>query len=148
MEDCALSSLLGGGRPTAPVVGKGPSPTEIVPFKIPTGIIDLVMANRYAGNGAMHPGTHLLYITEVCALFKLAGVSMDVVMRKLFSLSLKDKAWEWYRLPNDSHLLNWKELVSLFYAKFYPLHEIHQDRNYIYNLWPRDGESIAQAWGD
>src|SRR4051812_23939935 len=37
--------------------------------------------------------------------------------------------------------------MSLFYAKFYPLREIHQDRNYIYNFWTRDGESIAQAWG-
>src|SRR4051812_18722921 len=37
--------------------------------------------------------------------------------------------------------------MSLFYAKFYPLREIHQDRNYIYNFWSRDGESIAQDWG-
>ena len=37
--------------------------------------------------------------------------------------------------------------MSLFYAKFYPLREIHQDRNYIYNIWSRDGESIAQALG-
>src|SRR4051812_27156194 len=37
--------------------------------------------------------------------------------------------------------------MSLFYAKFYPLREIHQDRNYIYNFWSLDGESIAQAWG-
>src|SRR3954464_12078941 len=37
--------------------------------------------------------------------------------------------------------------MSLFYAKFYPLREIHQDRNFIYNFWSRDGESIAQAWG-
>src|SRR3954462_3984510 len=37
--------------------------------------------------------------------------------------------------------------MSLFYTKFYPLHEIHRDRNYIYNFWSCDGESIAQAWG-
>ena len=24
---------------------------------------------------------------------------------------------------------------------------VHRDRNYIYNFWPREGESIAQAWG-
>ena len=27
------------------------------------------------------------------------------------------------------------------------MHLIHRDRNYIYNFWPREGESIAQAWG-
>ena len=126
------------------VVERGPPPTEIVPFKVPTGIIDHVMNNRYAGDGAIHPGVHLLYIKELCELFKIAGVSREVIMRKLCSLSLKDRAWEWYRLLDDSHLLDWKELMSLFYFKFYPLHEIHQDRNYIYNFWPRDGEIISQ----
>src|SRR3954463_14920574 len=72
---------------------------------------------------------------------------MEFVMRKLFSVSLKDKASDWYKLLDNSHLLNWQELMSLFYTKFYPLHEIHRDRNYIYNFWSRDGESIAQAWG-
>ena len=27
------------------------------------------------------------------------------------------------------------------------MHIIHRDHNYIYNLWPWEGESIAQAWG-
>src|SRR3954463_4618473 len=68
-------------------------------------------------------------------------------MKKLFSVSLKDKASDWYKLLDNFDLLEWQELMSLFYAKFYPLREIHQDRNYIYNFWSRDGESIAQAWG-
>ena len=24
---------------------------------------------------------------------------------------------------------------------------VHRDRNYIYKFWPREGESIALAWG-
>src|SRR6266496_5958031 len=31
--------------------------------------------------------------------------------------------------------------------KNYPMHVVHRDRNYIYNFWPREGESIALAWG-
>ena len=27
------------------------------------------------------------------------------------------------------------------------MHLLHHDRKYIYNFWPREGESIAQAWG-
>jgi hypothetical protein len=27
------------------------------------------------------------------------------------------------------------------------MHLVHHDRNYIYNFWPREGESIAQFWG-
>src|SRR4051812_38901758 len=103
------------------------------------------MANRYAGD--RHPSEHLLYLSQLCSLFKLAGVSMDFVMRKLFSVSLIDKASNWYKILDNSHLLDWQELMSLFYTKFYPLHEIHRDRNYIYNFRSRDRESIAQAWG-
>ena len=48
-------------------------------------------------------------------------MSREVIMKKLFSLSLEDKAMDWYRLLDNSHLTDWKELMSLFYSKFYPL---------------------------
>src|SRR3954470_17775335 len=143
MDPSTLGSLLVRSRPTTMVVT--PTTTEIVPYKIPTGIIDYVLANCYAGD--RHPGEHLLYLSQLCSLFKLAGVTMEFVMKKLFSVSLKDKAYDWYKLLDNSDLLDWQELMSLFYTKFYPLHEIHQDRNYIYNFWSHDRESITQAWG-
>src|SRR3954465_6647941 len=143
MDSSAIGSLLVRSRPTTVVVT--PITTEIVPYKIPSGIIDYVLANRYTGEG--HPREHLLYLSQLCSLFKLTGVMMEFVMKKLFSISLKDKASDWYKLLDNSDLLEWLELMSLFYAKFYPLREIHQHRNYIYNFWSRDGESIAQAWG-
>lgn len=100
MDNSALGSLLVGNCPTTFVVEKAPPRTEIVPFRIPTGVINHVMANRYAGD--RHPADHLLYLSELCALFKLAGVSRDFFMRKLFSLSLKDKSWDWYKLLDNS----------------------------------------------
>src|SRR4051812_17260910 len=130
MDTSTLGLLLMGKRPTAVVVT--PTPTEIVPYKIPTGIIDYVLVNRYAGD--RHPSEHLLYLSQLCSLFKLAGVSREFVMKKLFSVSLIDKASDWYKLLNNSHFLNWQEIMSLFYTKFYPLHEIDRDRNNIYNL--------------
>src|SRR4051812_34682391 len=117
MDPSTVGSLLVRSRPTTVLFT--PTPIEILLYKIPTGIIDYVLANRYTGEG--HPGEHLLYLSQLCSLFKLAGVSMEFVMRKLFFVSLKDKALDWYKLLNKSHLLNWQELMSLFYAKFYPL---------------------------
>src|SRR3954465_4245652 len=102
MDNSTLGSLLVGNRPTAVVVAS--SPTEIVPYKIPTGIIDYVLANRYVGD--RHPSEHLLYLSQLCSLFKLTGVSMEFVMKKLFSVSLIDKASDWYKLLDNSHLLN------------------------------------------
>jgi hypothetical protein len=54
---------------------------------------------------------------------------------------------DWYKTLKNGRSIGREEIVPLFYSKFYPPSEIHKDRNYIYNLHPHDGESIAQAWG-
>jgi hypothetical protein len=120
--------------------------TDSIPFKIPTKIIEHVLNNRYFGDGTVHPGDHLLFIHKLCELFKCTGISMDQVKRKLFSLSLKGRAAEWYKMLKNGRSIVWEEIVPLFYSKFCPPSKIHKDRNY-YNLHPHDGESIAQAWG-
>src|ERR1041385_4612652 len=101
MDPSTVGSLLVRSRPTTVVVT--PTPTEIVPYNIPTGIIDYVLANRYTVEG--HPGEHLLYLSLLCSLFKLAGVSLEFVMKKLFSVSLTDKASDWYKILDDPHSL-------------------------------------------
>ena len=118
METSTIGWLFRNDPSTTRVVERGHPPTESVPFEIPMGIIDRVMNNLYAGDGSIHPSVHLLYIKELCELFKIANVSGEVIMRKLFSLSLKDKARDWYMLLDDSHLLDYKDLMSLFYSKF------------------------------
>ena len=60
-----------------------------------------LLANPYTGDGTLHPDMHLIYVDEVCRLFKLAGMPEDVVKKKVFSLSLKGKALAWYRLLDD-----------------------------------------------
>src|SRR3954470_14432479 len=72
---------------------------------------------------------------------------MNQVRKKLFSISLRGKAAESYKLLKNGRSIGWEEIVPLFYSKFYPPSEIPKDRNQIYNFWPHDGESIAQAWG-
>jgi hypothetical protein len=55
-------------------------------------IVERAMDNCYLGDGTIHPGDHLLFIHELCELFKCTGISMNQVKRKLFSLSLKGRA--------------------------------------------------------
>jgi hypothetical protein len=114
-------------------------------FKIPMKIVERALNNCYFGDGTVHPGDHLLFIHELCELFKCAGISMNQVRRKLFSLSLKGRAVEWYKMLKDGRPIDWEEIVPLFYSKFYPSSEVYKDRNYIYNFHPHDGESIAQG---
>ncbi|KAK1650606.1 hypothetical protein QYE76_068411 [Lolium multiflorum] len=78
------------------------------------------------------------------ASVEMAGISMNEVRKKLFTISLSA---HWYKLLKNGDSIDWEDIVPLFYSKFYPPSEIHKDRNRIYNFWPHDGESIAQAWG-
>ena len=69
------------------------SPTsENIPFRIPMKIVERIMNDQYVGDGSIHPSAHLSKLTELCELFKVAGLSRENVMKKLFPLSLKDKA--------------------------------------------------------
>ena len=110
-------------------------------------MIEKLLANPFAGDGTLHPDLHLIYVDEVCGLFKLASIPDNVVKRKVFPLSLKGDALTWYRLCDDIGSWDYNRLKLEFHQKFYPMHLVHRDRNYIYNFLPREGESIAQAWG-
>src|SRR4051812_16573011 len=72
MEKSTLNSLF-GITTTTPMVEDEPPPAESAPFKIPTKIAERVMNNCYFGDGTVHPGDHLIFIHELCELFKCAG---------------------------------------------------------------------------
>ena len=41
-------------------------PTENVYFEIPSGMMEKLLANPFAGDGTLHPDLHLIYVDEVC----------------------------------------------------------------------------------
>ena len=80
-----LEAQLVAPQPTAP--------TKNIGYEIPSGMIEQLLANAYAGDGTEHPDMHLIYVDKICGLFKLAGLPRDEVKKKVFSLSLKEKHW-------------------------------------------------------
>ena len=55
------------------------------PYQIPSGMIEQLLANPYAGDGTEHPDMHLIYVDEICGLFKFAGLP-GVNLRRRFYL--------------------------------------------------------------
>jgi len=100
-------------------------------------MIEQLLANPYEGDGIEHPDMHLIYVEQICGLFKLAGLPGDEVMKKVFPLSLKGKSLAWYRLYGDIGSWNWNRLKLEFHQKNYPMHLVHRDRNYIFNIFSR-----------
>ena len=106
MESNPLRGLSGVSSPRPVEQRVAPQPTEPtkngnVRFEIPSGMLEKLLANPFAGDGTLHPDEHLIYVDEVCGLFKLAGVPEDVIKKKVFPLSLKGDASTWYRLCDD-----------------------------------------------
>ena len=135
MENNPLRGLFGvsSPRPEPQLATPQPTaPTENNEYEIPSGMMEQLLANPYAGDGTEHPDMHLIYVDEICGLFKLAGLPGDEAMKKVFPLSLKVKTLTWYRLCDDIGSWNWNRLKLEFPQKNYPMHLVHHDRNYIY----------------
>ena len=90
---------------------------------------------------------HLIYVDEICGLFKLESFPGDEAKNKVFPLYFKVKALAWYRLCDDIGSWNWNRLKLEFHQEIYPMHLVHRDQNHILNFWLREGESTALAWG-
>ena len=137
METKPLRGLFGvsSPRPEPQLVTPQPTaPTENIHYEIPLGMIEKLLANPYAGDGTLHPDMHLIYVDEVCGLFKLAGMPEDVIKKKVLALYLKGMTLTWFRLRDDIGSWNYNRLKLEFHQKFYPMHLVHRDRNYIYNF--------------
>ena len=118
MEHNPLRGLFGvsSPRPVEQRVAPQPTkPTENVYFEIPSGMIEKLLANPFTGDGTLHPDLHLIYVDEVCGLFKLAGMPEDVMKKKVFPLSLKGREWTWFRCWKYAleAIINWLLLYFL-----------------------------------
>ena len=122
MESNPLRGLFGvsSPRPVEQRVAPQPTENENVYFEIPSVMIEKLLANPFAGDGTRHPHEHLIYVDEVCGLFKLAGVTDDVIKKKVLPLSFKGDALTWYRLCDDTRTWNYKRLKLEFQSVVVP----------------------------
>ena len=88
MEHNPFRGFFGVSSPRPVEQRVSPQPTENVYFEIPSGVIEKLLANPFTGDGTLHPDLPLIYVDEVCGLFKLAGMPDDVIKKKVFPLSL------------------------------------------------------------
>ena len=93
------------------------APTENIEYEIPSGMLEQLLDNPYVGDGTEHPDMHLIYVDEICGLFKLAGFPGDEAKKKVFPLSLKGKTFTWYRVCHDIGSWNCNRLKLEFHQK-------------------------------
>ena len=72
-------------------------------FEIKPSIIQMVQNNQFWGLQGEDSYAHILTFLNVCATFKINGVTDDAIRLRLFPFSDRDKAQLWLAsLPNES----------------------------------------------
>ena len=87
MDTNSLRGFFGVSSPRTEARRVAPQPaasTENICFEFPSGMLEKLLANPFTRDGTSHPDLHLIYVDEVCCLFKLAGLSKDEVKKKVF----------------------------------------------------------------
>ena len=74
MENIPLRGLFRVSSPRPEPQLATPQPTENIEYEIPSGMIEQLLANPYAGDVTEHHDMHLIYLHQICGLFKLAGL--------------------------------------------------------------------------
>ena len=76
MENNPLRGLFGASSPQLEpqlATHQPTVPTENIEYEISSGMIEQLLANPYVGDGTKHPHMHLIYVEQICGLFKLVG---------------------------------------------------------------------------
>ncbi|KAK1606033.1 hypothetical protein QYE76_029706 [Lolium multiflorum] len=115
-------------------------------FSLDLSHIAIVEKTPFCGTEKESAVEHMIELSTLSSVF-----SDDVKMRtyfvaKIFPFSLKDDAKTWYNnLPSGS-IKSPKELLDVFFRKYFPASAQHAALQRIYNFDQEDGEKLPEAW--
>ncbi|KAK1604153.1 hypothetical protein QYE76_027826 [Lolium multiflorum] len=115
-------------------------------FSLDLSHIAIVEKTPFCGTEKESAVEHMIELSTLSSLF-----SDDVKMRtyfvaKIFPFSLKDDAKTWYNSLPPNSIKSPKELLDVFFRKYFPASAQHIALQRIYNFNQEDGEKLPEAW--
>ncbi|KAK1609071.1 hypothetical protein QYE76_032744 [Lolium multiflorum] len=115
-------------------------------FSLDLSHIAIVEKTPFCGTEKESAVEHLTELSTLSGVF-----SDDVKMRtyfvaKFFPFSLKDDAKTWYNNLPPGSIKSPKELLDVFFRKYFPASAQHAALQRIYNFDQEDGEKLPEAW--
>ncbi|KAK1616829.1 hypothetical protein QYE76_022346 [Lolium multiflorum] len=115
-------------------------------FSLDLSHIAIVEKTPFCGTEKESAVEHMIELSTLSGLF-----SDDVKMRtyfvaKNFPFSLKDDAKTWYNNLPPGSIKSPKELLDVFFRKYFPASAQHIALQRIYNFDQEDGEKLPEAW--
>ncbi|KAK1698893.1 hypothetical protein QYE76_015590 [Lolium multiflorum] len=115
-------------------------------FSLDLSHIAIVEKTPFCGTEKESVVEHMTELSTLSGLF-----SDDIKMRtyfvaKIFPFSLKDDAKTWYNNLPPGSIKSPKELLDVFFRKYFPASAQHAALQRIYNFDQEDGEKLPEAW--
>ncbi|KAK1644003.1 hypothetical protein QYE76_061808 [Lolium multiflorum] len=115
-------------------------------FSLDLSHIAIVEKTPFCGTEKESAVEHMIELSTLSSLFSDDVKKRTYFVAKIFPFSLKDDAKTWYNsLPPDS-IKSPKELLDVFFRKYFPASAQHIALQRIYNFDQEDGEKLPEAW--
>ena len=121
-------------------------PIQANNFELKAMTLQMLQNILFHGLPSEKPNMHLTNFIEVCDTIKYNGVTEEVLILRLFPLSLGDRAKHWLTSQPPDSITSWNDLVQKFLTKFFPLAKIAQLVQEINTFRQLKGENLAEAW--
>ena len=105
-------------------------------------LVDSSLTLFFRGIKNENPYSHIKEFEEICSKFREANTPLEILLMKLFSLTLKDRAKTWLNSLRPYSIRNWGELQSMFQQKFFPPHKMSALNNEISNVRATEDEKF------
>ena len=100
---------------------------------------------KFHGLNSEDPFQHIKQLKHLAQTFRSDVQNRDILLMKMFSFSLLDKAAHWYQTQTRP-INTWEELQSEFLKKFFPVGRTNALRHQITHFTQQPGEPLHEAW--
>jgi len=100
----------------------------------------LTMLPKFYGKESEDAYMFISEFEEVCTMLKIQHLSEDAIKLRFIPFALRDNAKKWlYSLATNS-VTTWKEFITIFLKKYYPMHKTAKIRSEINQFRQKSGE--------
>ncbi|KAK1686450.1 hypothetical protein QYE76_047298 [Lolium multiflorum] len=116
-------------------------------FSLDLSHIAIVEKTPFCGTEKESAVEHMTELSTLSSLFSDDVKKRTYFVAKIFPFSLKDDAKTWYNNLPPNSIKSPKELLDVFFRKYFPASAQHIALQRIYNFDQEDGEKLPEAWG-
>ncbi|KAK1650319.1 hypothetical protein QYE76_068124 [Lolium multiflorum] len=115
-------------------------------FSLDLSHIAIVEKTPFCGTEKESDVEHMIELSTLSSLFSDDVKKRTYFVAKIFPFSLKDDAKTWYNSLPPNSIKSPKELLDVFFRKYFPASAQHIALQRIYNFDQEDGEKLPEAW--